>query len=229
MGSPPDDGGRHRMHEPDIGAPRTISFPTDPATVHIPAQRAALDPPTEVIRHVVVPPDPGYDPYDWDGLVEQETRYAQRPAPPVRGSRWGVALGALVVTACAGYIAVAGIGGLRGHAVGPATSAAVGPAVTATFPASAIPPATETPVPTSAAPVKRSVRATTPPVQTTVPATTQAPRPVEPSARADVQANTDDGTPQLADAPPSPTSAPAPDRGPQTRTGPTPPPPGTSP
>jgi hypothetical protein len=231
MGSPPVDGGRHRQHEPDIGAPRTMMFTTrlpdrdiDQLTVRVPAPRAALDPPTEVIRHVVVPPEPSYDPFDdlyWDGDVVQDRGQAQRTPPP-RGGRWGVVLGALVVTGCAAYIAVVGIGGLRGAAVAPTSAALTAAPPTATFPASAVAPAPastspvaaprRTPVARSSAPVTRTPAAAT--VAPTPSLATQDPEPVRSAAA-------EDGAPRLADPPAEPEAAPTPQAGPRAQTGPT--------
>jgi len=249
MGSPPVDGGRHRLHEPDIGAPRTIMFATslpdrdiDQLTVRIPTPRAPLDPPTEAIRHVVVPPQPSYDPYDgtyWDGDVVQDTGYAQRP-PPARGGRWGVVLGALVVTGCAAYIAVVGIGGIRSGAAAPASTALTAPEVSATFPASAVPPAVaaEAAVPTSLVAILRRTPAARPvaPVTTTavpptavaaVPTTGPSPGPVA-QERSVQGTELDDGSPQLADPPREP-AAQGSGTSPRPRTGSVPTPPSGTP
>jgi hypothetical protein len=238
MGSPPVDGGRHRQHEPDIGAPRTIMFTTslpdrdtDRLSVRVPTPREPLDPPTVAIRHVVVPPDPGYDPY-WDGVAVQDTGFERR-TPPARGGRWGVVLGALVVTGCAAYIAVVGIGGLRAGAVAPASTALAGPQVSATFPASAVPPAPAAPAttkPAAAVPRRTPVARTTAPVTTAPAAATVAPTtaqaaPVPAPVR---QAEVDDGTPQLADPPADAAPAPTPKSGPRAQTGPTATPPSPS-
>jgi hypothetical protein len=238
MGSPPVDGGRHRQLEPDIGAPRTIMFSTslpdrdiDHLTVCIPAPRPPLDSPTDAIRHVVVPPEPSYDPY-WDGDVVHDRAYEQR-TPPTRGGRWGVVLGALVVTGCAAYIAVVGISGLRGGAVAPASTTLAAPQVSATFPASAVPPATAaTPTPTARAAIPRRtpVARSAAPVTTTPPAVTVAPS-SKPALQAEEpvrQAEVDDGTPQLADPPPDQSASPAPKAGSRAQTGPTATPPSPS-
>lgn len=236
MGSPPVDGGRHRQHEPDIGAPRTIMFTaslpdrgTDQLTVRIPAPRASLDAPTDAIRHVVVPPEPSYDPY-WDGEVAQDTGYERR-TPPTRGGRWGVALGALVVTGCAVYIAVVGIAGLRGTAVAPTSTALTAPAASATFPASAVAPASAA-APTSKVAVPRKTTAaktatpvTSAPAAVTVAPTSKQAAPVDEPVRG---AEVDDGTPQLADPPADPATSPTPQAGPRPQTAPAAPPPNTS-
>jgi len=245
MGSPPVDGGRHRLHEPDIGAPRTIMFATslpdrdiDQLTVRVPAPRAPLDAPTETIRHVVVPPQPSYDPYDatyWDGDVVQDTGYIQR-IPPARGGRWGVVLGALVVTGCAAYIAVVGIGGLR-SAAAPASTVLTGPAVSATFPASAVPPAAaEAAVPTSLVAILRRTPSakpaapvtTTPAAATVAPTSEQAAEQATQAAAPGKPAAADEGAPRLADPPADPAASPSPEAGPRAQTGPAATPPSTS-
>ncbi len=245
MGSPPFDGGRHRQHEPDIGAPRTIMFiaslpdrDTDQLTVRVPAPRAPLDAPTDAIRHVVVPPQPSYDPY-WDGEVVQDTGYERR-TPPARGGRWGVALGALVVTGCAVYIAVVGIAGLRGTAVAPTSTALTAPAVPATFPASAVAPAAAAPTSRVATPrrttaAQRSAPVTTtavPPVAVTTPPTigpTTGPTPGSGAQEKSVQGTElDDGSPQLADPPQQP-AAQGSGTSPRPRTGTAPSPPSATP
>ena len=238
MGSPPVDGGRHRQHEPDIGAPRTIMFTaslpdrdTDQLTVRVPAPRAPLDAPTDAIRHVVVPPQPSYDPY-WDGEVVQDTGYERR-TPPARGGRWGVALGALVVTGCAVYIAVVGIAGLRGTAVAPTSTALTAPPASATFPASAVAPApASAAAPTSKVAVPRRTTAaktatpvTSAPAAVTVAPTSKQAAPEEEPVRG---AALDDGTPRLADPPADPATTPTPQAGPRAQTAPAAPPPSPS-
>ncbi|MDN5859291.1 MAG: hypothetical protein L0H84_11785 [Pseudonocardia sp.] len=109
MSSPADDRGRHRR-------------PTD--------DDLGTDPPTVVIRHVVMPPlerDPRHEPAhgSWTDL---------------RSSRWGFVLGGAVVTVCTVYIAVVGLGAQSREPASLASSALTGrPALT--FSVSAVPPA----------------------------------------------------------------------------------------
>ncbi|MDN5860939.1 MAG: hypothetical protein L0H84_20230 [Pseudonocardia sp.] len=111
MSSPADDRGRHRRR------------PTD--------DDLGTDPPTVVIRHVVMPPP------------ERDTRLepAHGSWTDLRSSRWGFVLGGAVVTVCTVYIAVVGLGAQSREPASLASSALTG-SPTVSFPSTAVLPPT---------------------------------------------------------------------------------------